>query len=330
MRGEEWPDALDLRGVTESVVTTLGPNGRWNLAALGLHAPEADGAGGAAGPVTARTWGRTRTWRNFTERGEGYVQFTRDPLTFVDAALSIREADDPVLDDADAWVRVEVERIEEGGFVSVLPSAGPQPESGCHVRPGARRDRLLLGRYDDEPQPVVAVVAVGQERPGLEFDDALGDLLGDLARDDDEDELRLEVALVGVDPLLGQVFTEGRQPVEVGDGDPVSPADEQVADLLVVAVGDGGMEELLAVLDLDAAVQREPLAADPAVLLQVVAVHEPVAHPVYVLVVPVGYPRSRLPRRAGVTVAHTHASAPARQNPIGGSLGGGARIVGCD
>ena len=114
MRGEEWPDALDLRGVTESVVTTLGPHGRWNLAALGLHAPEADGAGGAAGPVTARTWGRTRTWRNFTERGEGYVQFTRDPVDFVDAALAVREETAPLLDGVDAWARVTVSRLDAG------------------------------------------------------------------------------------------------------------------------------------------------------------------------------------------------------------------------
>jgi len=139
MSAREWPDELDLRGVTESVVTTLGPNGRWNLAALGLHAPEANGSEGddngsdgkgngsdgngsdgngdasqGEGRVTARTWGRTRTWRNFSERGEGYVQFTRDPRTFVDAALAIRETDDPVLGEADAWVRVEVERLADG------------------------------------------------------------------------------------------------------------------------------------------------------------------------------------------------------------------------
>jgi len=108
----DWPEALDLRGVTESVVTTLGPNGLWNLAALGLHAPEDDATGSEA--VTARTWGRTRTWRNFDERGDGYVQFTRDPRTFVDAALAIRETEDPVLAEADAWVRVEVERLGEG------------------------------------------------------------------------------------------------------------------------------------------------------------------------------------------------------------------------
>ena len=100
-----WP--VPLRGVTESVVTTRGPNDRWNAAALGLHAPTEPGE-----PVTARTYGRTRTWRNFTERGGGVVQFTVDPRTFVDAALTIREADDPVLPSADAWVEV---RAEETG-----------------------------------------------------------------------------------------------------------------------------------------------------------------------------------------------------------------------
>lgn len=102
----EWP--VDLAGVTESVVTTLGPNELWNVAALGLHEPADDG------PVTATTWGRTRTWRNFSERGEGYVQFTRDPVDFAEAALSIREESEPVLDSADAWVRATVERRDEG------------------------------------------------------------------------------------------------------------------------------------------------------------------------------------------------------------------------
>jgi hypothetical protein len=102
----EWP--VDLSGVTESVVTTLGPNDRWNVAALGVFAPD-DG-----GPATATTWGRTRTWRNFRERGEGYVQFTRDPVDFVDAACSVREEETPVLDSADAWARVEVAAREEG------------------------------------------------------------------------------------------------------------------------------------------------------------------------------------------------------------------------
>ena len=99
-----WP--VSLRGVTESVVTTLGPNDRWNVAALGLHAPD-----DPEDPVTARTYGRTRTWRNFTERGGGVVQFTVDPRTFVDAALTVREVDEPVLPSADAWVEVRVEAV---------------------------------------------------------------------------------------------------------------------------------------------------------------------------------------------------------------------------
>ena len=98
-----WP--VDLRGVTESIVTTLGPNDRWNVAALGLHAGD---------PVTATTWGRTRTWRNFRERGRGYVQFTPNPVDFAEAAMTIREEDEPILDSADAWVEVTVERRDAG------------------------------------------------------------------------------------------------------------------------------------------------------------------------------------------------------------------------
>ena len=101
-----WP--VELAGVTETVVTTLGPNDRWNVAALGLHEPGDDGV------ATATTWGRTRTWRNFSERGEGYVQFTRDPVDFVEAALAVREEADPVLDSADAWARTEVDHRAEG------------------------------------------------------------------------------------------------------------------------------------------------------------------------------------------------------------------------
>ncbi|QIO23323.1 DUF447 domain-containing protein [Haloarcula sp. JP-L23] len=124
----DWP--AELAGVTESVVTTLGPNDRWNVAALGLTAPDGDG------PVTATTWGRTRTWRNFRERGEGYVQFTRDPVDFAEAALAVREEADPVLERADAWVRVGVERLadgEEGGTQWVEWALRPV-ESGVERR----------------------------------------------------------------------------------------------------------------------------------------------------------------------------------------------------
>jgi hypothetical protein len=103
----DWP--VDLRGVTELVVTTPTGDGRWNLAALGVHAPEA-----AEDEPTARTWGDTRTRRNFADHGVGYVQFTRDPVDFAEAALTVRAHDRPRLDSADAWVRVEPTRIGRG------------------------------------------------------------------------------------------------------------------------------------------------------------------------------------------------------------------------
>lgn len=98
-----WP--VELRGITESIVTTRGPDHRWNVAALGLRAGD---------PVTARTWGRTRTWRNFRERNTGYVQFTTDPCDFVDAALTVRTEETPVLESAAAWAHVTVEHRDEG------------------------------------------------------------------------------------------------------------------------------------------------------------------------------------------------------------------------
>jgi hypothetical protein len=99
----EWP--VELRGVTESVVATLGPNEKWNLAALGIRAGE---------PVTARTWGRTRTRRNFHEEDRGVVQFVPDPLVFTESALSIFERSTPIHPSADAWARIAVERAAAG------------------------------------------------------------------------------------------------------------------------------------------------------------------------------------------------------------------------
>ncbi|SDJ74055.1 hypothetical protein SAMN05216226_108111 [Halovenus aranensis] len=112
MTATGWP--VELRGVTESIIATLGPNDRYNFAALGLHAPAEGIDPGSAETVRARTWGRTRTWRNFTERGGGVVQFSRDPVLFTDAALDIYEQDDPVHESAAAWVTVSVERTDEG------------------------------------------------------------------------------------------------------------------------------------------------------------------------------------------------------------------------
>ena len=104
-----WP--VDLRGVTESVVTTLGPNDLWNVAALGVHAPGTSEKDAGSGPATATTWGNTRTRRNFHRQGGGYVQFVSDPVVFADATLSIREESEPVLDAADAWAEVDAEHV---------------------------------------------------------------------------------------------------------------------------------------------------------------------------------------------------------------------------
>ena len=107
-----WP--LPLRGVTESVVTTLGPNDLWNVAALGLHAPEEPATPTPEDPVTATTWGNTRTRRNFHRQGGGVIQFVSDPRTFVDAALTIHEVDEPVLPEAHAWAEVRAEQVDAG------------------------------------------------------------------------------------------------------------------------------------------------------------------------------------------------------------------------
>lgn len=149
-----WP--VPLRGVTESVVATKGPNELWNLAALGLHAGD---------PVTARTYGNTRTRRNFERRGGGVVQFVADPRAFVDAALSIREEAEPVLPSADAWVEVEAEfvgaRDEDGTTIreweldpgeSEVVRAGPTTINrgfGAVVEATVAASRLGVAGVDD-------------------------------------------------------------------------------------------------------------------------------------------------------------------------------------
>ncbi len=105
---DDWP--VELRGVTESVVTTLGPNDLWNVAALGLHADDDD----RNASVTARTWGNTRTRRNFHRQGGGVVQFTRDPRGFRRGRALDSGGGEPVLDSADAWVEIEAEQIGAG------------------------------------------------------------------------------------------------------------------------------------------------------------------------------------------------------------------------
>jgi hypothetical protein len=109
MTDGEWP--VELVGVVESVTSTRDPDGDWSVAALGLHAGDDHDP---VDPVRARTWGQTRTRKNFERQGGCYVQFVRDPFVFVEAALDEVETDDPVLDAAMAWAEVDVTRIDTG------------------------------------------------------------------------------------------------------------------------------------------------------------------------------------------------------------------------
>lgn len=99
----EWPVAFD--GIAETVTLTPDPEGTWNVAALGVH---------AGSPATARTWGETNTRRNFERSGTGVVTFVHDPVVFVEAALTESHREDPILDEADAWVRVDVTETDRG------------------------------------------------------------------------------------------------------------------------------------------------------------------------------------------------------------------------
>lgn len=173
-----WP--VDLAGVTETVVTTLGANGRWNAAALGVFPPE-------DGRATAKTWGRTRTRRNFEREGEGYVQFPTDPVEFVDAALSIVEREEPILESAAAWVRVEAVRVDAGvedGTEWVEWSLEPVESSVCRetvptiargfaavVEATVAASRVGVPGYDDERlRERLAWCASVVERTGSERD----------------------------------------------------------------------------------------------------------------------------------------------------------------
>lgn len=185
----DWP--ADIDGITESVITTRGPNDRWNVAALGLFAGD---------PVTARTWGNTRTRRNFHREGSGYVQFTRDPVTFVEAALDIREEDEPILETADAWVEVDVERIDAGRsegtrweeWALTPVGAGVEHRVVATINRGfnavieatVAASRLDVGAYDrDELIARIERAEVIVDRCGGERERAAFDQLTELAED---------------------------------------------------------------------------------------------------------------------------------------------------
>lgn len=98
-----WPVEFD--GVAETVTLTPDPEGTWNLAALGIH---------AGNPATARTWGATNTRQNLAREGTAVVTFGKDPVRFVEAALTETHCEEPVPEGVAAWARVEVTEIDRG------------------------------------------------------------------------------------------------------------------------------------------------------------------------------------------------------------------------
>lgn len=105
MADTAWPFASD--GIVETVTTTPQPDGTWNVAALGLTDV-------SEGTAQARTWGRTRTRKNFEREGRGYVHVHTDPVVFARAALERWTREEPVLPEAAAWAKVETSDTEQG------------------------------------------------------------------------------------------------------------------------------------------------------------------------------------------------------------------------
>lgn len=95
-------------GIVETIVTTPQTERAWNVAALGVWSPD-DGE-----PLRARTWGNTRTRRNFERTGTGVLHLTDDPVAFARAALEVWERPSPTIESAAATTRVAATRVEEG------------------------------------------------------------------------------------------------------------------------------------------------------------------------------------------------------------------------
>jgi hypothetical protein len=176
--GDRWP--APLRGVTETVIATLGPNDQWNHAALGVHADahadvddeRSDGENAPPSAATAYTYGNTRTRRNLEREGSGVVQFTPDPVDFTEAALGVLETTEPVLDSTAAWVRVDATMLDE------RTEAGT-PVATWRLDPGDATVRERVVPTINRGHAAVVEATVAGSRLGLDdFDDeALRDRL---------------------------------------------------------------------------------------------------------------------------------------------------------
>lgn len=100
-------DLFDAR-ITETVATTRDMDGVPNAAPMGVL-KEDDG-------VYARLWEGSTTLENVRSNESVVVNFTRDPVVYVETALGDdggRFVVDGRLQDADGWVRCEAELVEE-------------------------------------------------------------------------------------------------------------------------------------------------------------------------------------------------------------------------
>jgi hypothetical protein len=99
-------DLLDAR-ITETVATTHDEGGEENVAPMGVLKED--------GSVYARLWEGSQTLENVRATERVVVNFTRDPVVYVETALGDGGENlvvDGRLSDADGWVRCDAERVE--------------------------------------------------------------------------------------------------------------------------------------------------------------------------------------------------------------------------
>ena len=102
-------DLLDAR-ITETVATTRDGDGEPNAAPMGVRCE--------GGGTYANLWEGSTTLENVRATNEVVVNFTRDPVVYVESALGDGSGFvvDGHLRDADGWVRCDAERADgEGG-----------------------------------------------------------------------------------------------------------------------------------------------------------------------------------------------------------------------
>lgn len=100
-------DLLGAR-ITETVATTRNEEGEPNAAPMGVLREE-DG-------VYSRLWEGSTTLENVRATNEVVVNFTRDPVVYVESAIGDCGGEfvtDGRLRDADGWIRCDAERVDE-------------------------------------------------------------------------------------------------------------------------------------------------------------------------------------------------------------------------